>query len=168
MQFFTALILALPTLGLAQLSNNNLGSRPVQRGVITSAQALQAINAAAAHASNISVAESIAIVDPSGNLVAYLRQDNSWPAAFDIATKKARTVAGFNGAFTSAGLYNGTQPGGAFWGLENTNSGLVVFAGGTPIFVGDRFIGAIGVSGGSVDQDAAIAEAGAKAIGTTA
>lgn len=168
MQLFTALILALPALGLAQISNNNLGSTPTQRGVINSAQALRAISVAAAHASNISVAENIAIVDPSGNLVAFLKQDNAWPAAFDIANKKAKTVAGFNGAFTSAGLYNGSQPGGPFFGLENTNGGLVVFGGGLPIFVDNRFIGAIGVSGGSVEQDVEVATAGAKAIGTTA
>jgi uncharacterized protein GlcG (DUF336 family) len=168
MQLFAALILALPAVGLAQLSNNNLGSTPAQRGVIDQAQALRAINVAASYASNISVAENIAIVDPSGNLVAFLRQDSAFPASIEIATKKAKTVAGFNGAFTTAGLYNATQPGGPLYGLDNTNGGLIVFGGGLPIFVDNRFIGAIGVSGGTNDQDVEVAKAGAKAIGTTA
>lgn len=168
MKFFTGLILALPALCLAQLSNNNLGSTPVQRGVITSAQALRAISVAASKASNISVAENIAIVDPAGDLVALLRQDNAFPATTEVAIKKAKTVAGFNGVFTTAGLYNVTQPGGALYGIDDTNGGLIVFGGGLPIYIDGRFVGAIGVSGGTADQDVEVATAGAKAIGTTA
>ena len=51
-------------------------------------------------------------------------------------------------------------------GLEETSGGLVVFGGGLPIFVGSHFIGAVGVSGGTVDQDVAVATAGVMAVGS--
>ena len=108
------------------------------------------------------------MVDPSGALVAFLKMDNAFPAAIDIATKKAKTMAGFNGAFSTAGLYNATQPGAPLYGIEETNGGLIVFGGGLPIFVDGVFIGAIGVSGAtSTDQDVIVATAGVNAIGST-
>lgn len=73
----------------------------------------------------------------------------------------------FNGAFSTMGLYNQTQPGQPLYGIEETNGGLIVFGGGVPIFSGGFFIGAVGVSGGSTDQDAQIATAGAEAVGST-
>ena len=51
-------------------------------------------------------------------------------------------------------------------GLEETNGGLVVFGGGLPIYIGSHFIGAVGVSGGTVDQDVTVAMAGVQAIGS--
>ncbi|KAI1630463.1 hypothetical protein EDD37DRAFT_605311 [Exophiala viscosa] len=161
------IFLSLPLLAYAQSSSTNfLGSTPSQRHIIDQVQALQVINAAATKAANISVAEQISVVDPSGALVAILKMDNAFPASFDIATKKARTVADFNGAYTTADLFNLTQPGDALFGLEETNGGLIVFGGGLPIFVGGVFIGAVGCSGGSNDQDVTIATAGVNAIGS--
>jgi uncharacterized protein GlcG (DUF336 family) len=95
-----------------------------------------------------------------------LRLDNAYPGSIDIAQKKARTVALFNGAFPTSGLYNNSQPGGSLYGIEETNGGLVVFGGGVPIFANGYFIGAVGVSGGSVDQDEQIATAGVMAVGS--
>ena len=100
-------------------------------------------------------------------LVAFLRVDNAYPGSIDISQKKARTVALFNGAFPSAGLYNNSQPGMPLYGIEETNGGLIVFGGGVPIFSEGYFIGAVGVSGGSVDQDIQVATAGVEAVGTT-
>lgn len=99
-------------------------------------------------------------------LVAFLRVDNAYPGSIDIAQKKARTVALFNGAFTTMGLYNNSQPGAALYGIEETNGGLIVFGGGVPIFADGYFIGAVGVSGGTTDQDVQIATAGAEAVGS--
>lgn len=163
-----SILLSLPLLALAQSSATNfLGSTPSQRHIINQTQALQVISAAATKAANISVAEQISVVNPSGALVAFLKMDNAFPASFDIATKKAKTVADFNGAYTTADLFNLTQPGDALFGLEETNGGLVVFGGGLPIFVGGFFVGAIGCSGASNDQDVTIATAGVNAIGST-
>lgn len=100
-------------------------------------------------------------------LVGFLRVDNAYPGSIDIAQKKAKTVALFNGAFPSAGLYNNSQPGASLYGIQETNDVLVVFGGGVPIFADGYFIGAVGVSGGSVDQDVQIATAGVNAVGTT-
>jgi uncharacterized protein GlcG (DUF336 family) len=99
--------------------------------------------------------------------VGFLRVDNAYPGSIDIAQKKARTVALFNGAFPSAGLYNSSQPGASLYAIEQTNGGLVVFGGGVPIFADGFFIGAVGVSGGTVDQDIQIATAGVNAVGST-
>ncbi|KIW99727.1 uncharacterized protein Z518_11140 [Rhinocladiella mackenziei CBS 650.93] len=165
---FLNTLLILPALALGQnTATNFLGSTPSQRHFIDQAQATKVISVAAGKAVNISVPENIAVVDPSGALVAFLKMDNAFPASADIATKKAKTVAGFNGAYTTDGLYNSTQPGAPLYGLEETNGGLVVFGGGLPIFVDGFFIGAIGVSGGTNDQDVTVAMAGVHAIGVS-
>jgi len=80
--------------------------------------------------------------------------------------KKARTVALFGG-IPSIGFYNASQPGQPLYGIQETNGGLIVFGGGVPIYVNNHLIGAVGVSGGSVDQDISIATAGVNAIGST-
>lgn len=86
--------------------------------------------------------------------------------SIDISMKKARTVVLFNGQ-PSGAFYSTAQPGsqGTLYGIEETNGGLVVFGGGLPLMVNGVLIGAIGVSGGSVEQDVMAASAGARAIG---
>ena len=94
--------------------------------------------------------------------------DNAFLGSIDISQKKARTVTLFNGAFPSYGLLNRSQPGGDLYGIEETNGGLVVFGGGQPIYDFDGYyIGAVGVSGGSVEQDIDVAVHAAEAVGTT-
>ena len=66
---------------------------------------------------------------------------------------------------TTAQWYNVSQPGGSVYGIEETNGGLIVFGGGLPIIVDGVFIGAVGVSGGTVDQDVTVATAGVQAVG---
>ena len=86
----------------------------------------------------------------------------------DIATKKAKTVTLFNGQFPSDGLLTRSQPGGDLWAIEETNGGLVVFGGGQPIYDSNGyFIGAVGVSGGTVQQDIDASTHAAQSIGTT-
>lgn len=157
----------LPALVLAQnASTNFLGSSPSQRFAIDQAQAQTVIQAAAAHAHSVSSPSSIAVVDPSGFLVAFLRTDNAFPGGVDIAIKKARTVALFNGAVTTADLLNLTSPPGSLlYGLDGTNGGLVVVGGGLPLFVGGHFVGAIGVSAGLNSKDVDVATAGVAAVG---
>lgn len=126
----------------------------------------------------------ITVVDPSGNLLAFLRTDDAILASIDISMKKAKTVALFNGKYTTAELYPLAQPGASLYGIEETNGGLVVFGGGVPVFADGFFVGAVGVSGGTVAQvrsvkskvgfllltlrqDESIATAGADAVGST-
>ena len=86
----------------------------IQRHYISATQA-QGVIAAASSAAATIVPQNIAIVDPSGLLVAFLRMDNAYPGSIDISTKKARTSVLFNG-ITSSSLYNSSQPGGALYG----------------------------------------------------
>ena len=99
--------------------NNYLGSIPTQRHVVSAAEALQIISAGRAYANSpgASPPQNIAVVDPAGLLVAFLRMDNAYLGSIDISIKKARTVALFNGNFPSQGLYNASQPGGALFGV---------------------------------------------------
>lgn len=73
------------------------------------------------------------MLDPSAQLVAFLRMDNAFLSSMDISIKKAKTVSLFNGLYPSNALYTRSQPGGDVYGIEQTNGGLVVFGGGQPI-----------------------------------
>lgn len=164
------LLCLLPTFAYTQGNASNfnfLGSTPTQRHVINTVQAMKVMEAAIKGANEISVPENIAILDTYGFLVAFLRMDDALLGSIDIALKKAKTVALFNGGYTSESLYNVSQPGGPIYGLEETNGGLVVFGGGLPIYVNESFVGAIGVSGGTAEQDTSVAAAGVKAVGST-
>jgi uncharacterized protein GlcG (DUF336 family) len=114
-------------------------------------------------ASGIGVAMNIAVVDTAGNLVAFQRMDGAWLGSVDIALRKAKTSALF--PMPTAAIGGLSQPGGPIYGIESTNGGLVSFGGGLPLTGADgTIVGAIGVSGGMVDQDVAVAEAAAKAL----
>ncbi|KAJ4293092.1 hypothetical protein N0V90_008374 [Kalmusia sp. IMI 367209] len=110
-------------------STNNVGSTPAQRHYVTASQAQTILSASMGNASALSIPQNIAVVDPSGLLVAFIRQDNAYPGSIDISIKKARTAVLFNG-MASAGLYESAQPGQSLYGIEQTNGGLVVFGGG--------------------------------------
>ena len=114
-------------------------------------------------AAGIGVPMNIAIVDTSGNLIAFQRMDGAWLGSIDVALRKAKTSALF--PVPSAALGEMSQPGGPIYGVEGTNGGLVSFGGGLPLAAADgTVVGAVGVSGGMVDQDVAVAEAVAKAL----
>jgi uncharacterized protein GlcG (DUF336 family) len=114
-----------------------------------------------------SARENIAVVTPNGFLLAFLRNDNAPLASIEVAIKKARTVALFNGGRTTEALGPLIQPGGAIYGIDNTNGGLIGFPGGLPVFVGGAFVGAVGVGGGTGAQDVEVATAGIQAVGRT-
>lgn len=126
-------------------------------------QAQAAIDAALAMAGEIGARMDIAVVDAGTNLKAFVRMDGAWLGSIDIAVKKARTAALFQ--MPSGVLGPLVQPGQPLYGAEISNDGLITFAGGLPLVGADgTFIGAIGVSGSSVEDDQAVAEAGAAAI----
>lgn len=127
---FTAPIFALAGVVYAQINGTNgIGSTPSERYVVSADQAYQIVQAAVANATAIGVPQNIAVVDPSGLLVAFFRMDNAFIGSIDISQKKARTAVVFNG-LSSAGLYNASQPGAPLYAIEQTNGGLVVFGGG--------------------------------------
>ncbi|KAJ8115791.1 hypothetical protein OPT61_g2642 [Boeremia exigua] len=164
----TVQLLALVGLASAQINGTNgIGSTPSQRYVVSADQAYQIVQAAVKNATAIGIPQNIAVVDPSGLLVAFLRMDNAYIGSIDISQKKARTAVLFNG-LPSSGLYDGSQPGAPLYGIEQTNGGLVVFGGGLPIYYQGKLIGGVGVSGGTVPQDVEVATAGLAGIGASA
>ena len=121
-----------------------------------------ALAAAQAKAREIGVPMNVAVFDAGANLKAFVRMDGALLGSSDIAIKKARTAALFGLNSEEVGEF--CKPGGTSPGLETTNGGLVVFAGGIPLRdEAGTVIGAIGVSGGSVAQDFEVASAAAAA-----
>ncbi|HEX4695422.1 heme-binding protein [Sphingomonas sp.] len=114
--------------------------------------------AAEAKAAQIEVPYNIAVVDAGGNLLAFARMDGAWLGSIDIAIHKAFTARAFD--MPTGDLADMAQSGEPLFGIQNTNHDrIVIFGGGIPIKVGDTVIGAIGASGGTVDQDTEVAEA---------
>jgi uncharacterized protein GlcG (DUF336 family) len=106
---------------------------------------------------------NIAVADEGGNLISHVRMDGAWIGSIDISIKKAFTARAFN--ISTKELAHHAQPGDEFFGIQFSNQGRVmIFAGGIPLRRGGQVIGAIGVSGGSGEQDQAVAEAGAAAF----
>ncbi len=130
---------------------------------ITLSQAENAIKAAKQKATAIDTKMNIAIVDAGANLVAFVRMDGAWLGSLDIAIKKAKTARYFD---MNTGIIGElSQPGGSLYNIEHSNGGLITFPGGVPIKNdNDEIIGAIGVSGSSIENDHAVAEAGATSL----
>jgi uncharacterized protein GlcG (DUF336 family) len=131
--------------------------------MVTLNDAKQIITAAEKKAVEIGQPMNIAVVDEGGNLVAHARMDGAWIGSIDISIKKAFTSRAFD--IATKDLANEAQPGKQFYGIQESNGGrIMIFAGGIPLKRGGKVVGAIGVSGGSGQQDQAVAEAGAAAF----
>ncbi|RXF74148.1 GlcG/HbpS family heme-binding protein [Hansschlegelia zhihuaiae] len=132
---------------------------------VTIENAGAAIKAAIEKAKAIDTFMCVAVVDSGADLKAFHRMDDAWVGSIDIAIKKAKTAVFFGMPTGEIGKLS--QPGGPLFGIEHSNGGLITFPGGLPIVDKDGvMIGAIGVSGSSVDNDHTVATAGAKALGT--
>ncbi len=106
---------------------------------------------------------NIAVVDAGANLVAFARMDGAWLGSLDIAIKKAKTARYFD--MNTGEIGKLSQPGGPLYHIEHSNQGLISFPGGIPLKDSKgEVIGAIGVSGSSVDNDHAVAAAGSAAV----
>lgn len=131
--------------------------------MITLNDARRVIDAAEKKAAEIGQPMNIAVADTGGNLVAHVRMDGAWLGSIDISIKKAFTSRAFD--ITTKDLSENSQPGQQFFGIHASNDGRVmIFAGGIPLKKDGKVVGAIGVSGGSGDQDHSVAEAGASAF----
>ncbi|EPR67719.1 GlcG/HbpS family heme-binding protein [Cyclobacterium qasimii] len=130
---------------------------------ITLADAEKIITAAKKKAKAIDTKMNIAVVDAGANLLAFARMDGAWLGSLDISIKKAKTARFFD--MNTGAIGELSQPGGSLYNIENSNNGLITFPGGVPLknSAGD-VVGAIGVSGSAVENDHAVAEAGAKAL----
>lgn len=130
---------------------------------LTLKNAETAIAAAKIKAKELGTLMNIAIVDAGCNLIAFAHMDNAWLGSIDIAQKKARTARLFNMPTGEIGKLS--QPGGSLFNIEHSNGGLITFPGGIPIKNSQGVvIGAIGVSGDSVQNDHLVAQAGVEAV----
>jgi uncharacterized protein GlcG (DUF336 family) len=131
--------------------------------MVTLADARRVIAAAEKKAAAIGQPMNIAVVDSGANLVAHVRMDRAWIGSVDISINKAFTARAFD--ISTKDLATHSQSGGQFFGIHVSNHGRVmIFAGGIPLRRNSEVVGAIGVSGGSGEQDHAVAEAGAAAF----
>jgi uncharacterized protein GlcG (DUF336 family) len=122
------------------------------------------VAAAKKKATEIHTKMDIAVVDAGGNLKAFVRMDGAWLGSIDIAQRKARTARWFDMDTGVIGTLS--QPGGPLYGIEHSNGGLITFPGGVPLKNAQgEVVGAIGVSGSTVENDHTVAAAGAAALG---
>ena len=131
---------------------------------VTLQQARAAVNTALEKSKEIGVKMNVAVVEAGANLKAFARMDGAWLGSIDIAIKKARTARFFD--MNTGEIGNLSQPGGSLYNIEHSNDGLITFPGGVPIKdAAGEIIGAIGVSGSTVENDHIVAEASARAMG---
>ncbi len=124
---------------------------------ITAAQAQAAIEVAVRKGTEMGVPISIAVVDAGRDLVAFLRMDDALLGTIEIAQGKAYTARTVNMKTSDLGPL--VQPGGPLYAMESSHRlPFVVFGGGIPVRRNGRVVGAVGVSGGSVEDDIAVAE----------
>ncbi len=131
--------------------------------MIRLADAQRVIAAGQKKAAEIGQPMNIAVADGGGNLVAHVRMDDAWIGSVDISIKKAYTSRAFD--IATKDLAKHSQSGGQFFGINASNDGrIMIFAGGVPLRRDGKVVGAVGVSGGSGEQDHAVAEAAAAAF----
>jgi uncharacterized protein GlcG (DUF336 family) len=122
------------------------------------ADARHIIAAGERKAVELGIPYNIAVVDVGGGLVSHVRMDGAWLGSVDIAINKAWTARAFDAS--TEDLSHMTQSGQQGFGLNTTNgSKVVIFGGGIPLKRDGVVIGAVGASGGSVEQDVAVARA---------
>lgn len=115
--------------------------------------------AAVERAAAIGALVSAAVVDQGGHLVHFQRMDKAEIAGPTLAVDKAFTAVAHR--IETAELAAMTQPGGDLWGLQANGGGrYVVFGGGIPCWHDGVVVGAVGVSGGTAEEDADCAAAG--------
>ena len=129
---------------------------------VTTAQATAVLDAAQKKAEDMGIQQNVAVVDAGANLLAFRRMDGAWLGSIDVAITKAKTARYFD--MPTGRLGEMSQPGGSLYAIEHSNGGLISFPGGLPLMDGDAVIGAVGVSGSTVDDDHAVAQAGADAL----
>jgi uncharacterized protein GlcG (DUF336 family) len=118
---------------------------------VTLDQAQAIVEAARSKADDIGVPMNIAVVDAGNNLTAFARMDGAWLGSIDIAQSKAYTARAFD--MPTRDLTEMAQPGEPLFGIESSSQRVIIFAGGIPLTDGETVVGAVGVSGGTPDQD---------------
>lgn len=129
---------------------------------LTFRQARAAVDAALAKAQELGVSTNVAVVDSGANLKAFARMDGALLGSIDVAIRKARTARLFD--MNTGDIGELSQPGGPLFNIELSNGGMITFPGGVPIKAGTgEIVGAVGVSGSTIENDRMMAEMAAKA-----
>jgi uncharacterized protein GlcG (DUF336 family) len=115
----------------------------------------------------------IVVVGRAGKILGQRSMPDAWLGSVAIAKAKAFTAVAFSSnenALTTRSVGALSQPGGPLWQIGNSNvpEGIIEFPGGVPLYKAGKLVGAVGVSGDGVDQDEAVAKAGAKGFGPPA
>ncbi len=135
----------------------------IQRTVLTLDDAESVLSAARARAAEMAVPMALIVVDHAGQQVASRRMDDSPLMAMSMAAGKAYTAVGM-GQPTSFWEDAGASSA-SFAGSITSVPGFTPFGGGVPLHIDGVLVGALGASGGSTEQDIAVADAGAAALG---
>lgn len=159
----SALVLAVALATIPGIHLHSAGAAEQAATEISLDAANRIIAAAIVKSEALDTKMNIAVLDAGGHLKAFARMDGAWLGSIDIALKKAKTARLFDAPTGAIGQLS--QPGGSLYGIEESNGGLITFPGGLPIRNAEGVvIGSIGVSGSSVENDHAVAEAGAAAL----
>lgn len=157
---------AAETVGLADTESTESNSERREGSserMITLEEARSLISAAEEKANEIGQPMNIAVMDAGRNLKAFARMEKAWLGSIDIAINKAFTAVSFE--MPTQDLAEMAQSGQPLFGIHTTNdANVVIFAGGIPLERDGEVVGAVGVSGGTVDQDQQVAEAGVAAF----
>jgi len=122
---------------------------------LTTQKAQQIVEAAIKKSKELDVKMNIAVVDAGANLKSFVRMDGAWLGSADIAIKKAKTARYFD--MNTGEIGKLSQPGGSLFNIEHSNDGLITFPGGVLVKDGNEIIGAVGISGSSVENDHEVA-----------
>jgi glc operon protein GlcG len=163
----TLILICGPSFAQQPSSNSPAGGTPdampfdIPYGMPISAEkAQQVLMAAVAEAKKRNWKENIAIVDPNGDLIDFLRMDGAQIASVTVSQGKARTAARFRRP--TQVFYNAYETGHSY--VSTLDPTLDASPGGFPLVEGGKLIGAIGCSGGTGDQDALVCNAGVDKI----
>jgi uncharacterized protein GlcG (DUF336 family) len=137
---------------------------PRQIPSLTLADARALIAAGEKQANELGIPYNIAVVDAGGALISHVRMDGAWLGSIDISIHKAWTARAFD--MSTENLSAMSQSGKPLFGINTSNhEKVIIFGGGVPIKVGDVVVGALGASGGTVDQDVKVAQAALASFG---
>lgn len=150
----------------SDIDNVDAGRGPTasQAAGMTLASARRLIDAVEATGRAMRVALSVAVVDSGDQLVAFTRMDGADLVSIELARNKA--FSALMNRMPTRDLAPVVQPGTEFYGYDSLAAGrMVVFAGGMPLERDGVLVGAIGVSGGSADEDQRAVDAALSAFG---
>jgi len=130
---------------------------------ITLNQAEEVIKAAHVKAQELGIKIVAAVVESNGHIVEVKRMDGAPWGSIDVAINKAYTASAWG--ISTATIADECRPNGSLYSIHfSNNQRLITFGGGEPIYVRNKLIGAVGISGGTADQDKECADAGVDAL----